>query len=142
MTDRPRAVFVDSNILVYAHDKAAGAKGDRARQKLTQLWNRDFPSCLSVQVLQETYVNLVRKGVPASEARDAVKDYLVWQVIVNDRELLLEGMDEQERWKVSYWDGLILAAARCARAEVIWSEDFNTGQSYGGIRVVNPLLSS
>jgi predicted nucleic acid-binding protein len=135
-----RGVFVDSNILIYAHDRTAGIKGDLARRGLSRLWEQDIPSCLSVQVLQEFYVNLLKKSVAPDEARDAVKDYLVWQVVVNDTELLLRGMDEERRWKVAYWDGLILAAARRAKAEILWSEDFSTGQDYDGIQVINPLV--
>ena len=103
------------------------------------LWTRDRPPSLSVQVLQELYVNLIKKRIPGKAARETVADYLEWHVVDNDRELLLSGMDERQRWHLSFWDGLILAAARRAGSRLIWSEDFDTDQNYGGIVAVNPL---
>jgi len=132
-------LFVDSNILVYAHDRSAGEKHTIARQKLEQLWVRQLPPSLSVQVLQEFFVNLVRKKVEPVRAREVVKNYIAWPVIDNDKALFLEGFTEQERWQLSFWDALILAAARRSGARTLWSEDFSSGQDYGGILVVNPL---
>jgi predicted nucleic acid-binding protein len=132
-------VFVDTNILVYAHDTEAGEKHVQAREIVESLWNRDLPPSISVQVLQEFYVNLVKKEVPLPAAHRAVRNYFVWFVVENDRQLLVNGMDEQVRWKLSFWDALILAAARRSKARAIWSEDFNTGQDYDGIVAVNPL---
>lgn len=133
-----RAVFVDTNIFVYAHD-VGSRKRAIAKQKLRGLWESPFPASISVQVLQEFYVNLVRKGVALRQARESVSDYLVWQVIDNDQSLFVQAIDEQSRWKISFWDASILAAARRAHAEVLWSEDFNTGQDYDGIVAANPL---
>ncbi|MBT6147360.1 MAG: PIN domain nuclease, partial [Gemmatimonadetes bacterium] len=83
--------------------------------------------------------NLVRKEVSQAEARRTIVDYGAWYVVDNDQALLLEGIDLQARWQVSFWDSLILAAAQRAKAGVIWSEDFNTAQDYGGIVAVNPV---
>ena len=135
---RGSGIFVDTNILFYAHDRDSGNKYVLAKAKLEQIWN-GLPPSVSVQVLQEFYVNLLRRKVSARVARETVSDYLAWQVIDNDRNLLQQGMKDQERWQLSLWDALILAAARRAGAEVIWSEDFNPGQDYGGVLVVNPL---
>ena len=112
-----RAVFVDTNILVYAHD-IGSEKRAIAKQRLRELWDSPFPASISVQVLQEFYVNLVRKGIPLRQARESVSDYLVWQVIDNDRSLFIEALEEQSRWKTSFWDASILAAARRGHAEV------------------------
>jgi predicted nucleic acid-binding protein len=138
MSDNP--VFVDTNILVYAHDKDAGAKHLIAKAKVESLWDRPIFPSISVQVLQEFYVNLVRKKVKASDAREAVMNYLEWDVIDNDRALLLEGMRLQERWDLSFWDALIVAAAKRAKAKELWSEDLNPGQNYEGVVLINPLL--
>jgi predicted nucleic acid-binding protein len=132
-------VFVDTNILVYAHDKDAGDKYRIAREKVKSLWDRPLLPSISIQVLQEFYVNLIRKRVNASAAREAAMSYLEWDVIDNDRFLLLEGMRMKEKWSISYWDALILAAARKAKATELWTEDLNPGQRYEGIVVVNPL---
>jgi len=111
-----------------------------AKGRLEQLWEQPLAPSLSVQVLQEFFVNLVRKKVEPGLAREVVENYLAWQVIDNDRALFLQGFEEQERWQLSFWDALILAAARRSGARILWSEDFSTGQEYGGILVVNPLL--
>ena len=132
-------IFVDTNILVYAHDRDATDKHLAARDRVAELWRLPVAPAISVQVLQELFVNLVRKEIPQAEARRVVVDYSTWQVVDNDQTLLLAGIDLQARWQSSFWDALILAAARRARAGVIWSEDFNTAQDYDGIVAVNPL---
>lgn len=133
-------VFVDTNILVYAHDSDAGIRHTLAKKKVALLWLRDIPPAISVQVLQELYVNLIRKGVEVAAARQTVADYSLWNVIDNDLALLTDAFDLSERWQSSLWDSLILAAAKRSYAQTIWSEDFNTGQAYDGIIVENPLL--
>ena len=132
-------VFVDTNILVYAHDRDAGAKHEQARTKLKELWGSDDAPWISVQVLQEFFVNLRRLGVPHTAAREALADYTQWRVIENTVALCQRAVAEMERWRLSFWDALILAAAREAGATTIWSEDLSAEQDYGGIRVVNPL---
>jgi len=134
-------VFVDTNILVYAHDKDAGSKHRRAKEKLEYLWNRPILPCISIQVLQELYVNLIRKKVKASDARETILNYFEWDVVDNDRSLLIEGIRFHEKWSLSFWDALIIAAAKRAKARELWSEDLNPGQSYEGIVVINPLVS-
>lgn len=133
-------IFVDTNILVYAHDRDAADKQQAARKRVSELWRLPIAPAISVQVLQELYVNLVRKGVSQAEARETIIDYRAWHVVDNDQTLLLEGIDLQGRWQCSFWDALILAAARRARASVILSEDFSTTQDYDGSVVVNPLI--
>lgn len=135
-------VFVDTNILVYAHDAKAGAKHLIAKQKIKSLWERSMPPALSVQVLQESYVNFIRNGMAADEAAGFVADYLHWDVIVNDSVLLLDGLRASRRWRISLWDALIVVAARRAKASFVWSEDLNAGQDYDGVVVVNPLLDA
>ena len=132
-------IFVDTNILVYAHDRDAADKHLVARDRVAELWRLPVAPAISVQVLQELLVNLVRKEIPQAEARRTVVDYGAWNVVDNDQTLLLAGIDLQARWQSSFWDALILAAARRARAGVIWSEDFNIAQDYDGIVAVNPL---
>lgn len=135
----PADVFIDTNILVYAHDLDAGEKHEKAKELVRELWDQSPAAWLSVQVLQELFVNLVRKGVESAEARELVNDYMHWRVVETTVALLTGGLDEQERWNISLWDGLILAAARSAAVKELWSEDLNEGQDYDGIVVVNPL---
>jgi predicted nucleic acid-binding protein len=133
-------IFVDANILVYAHDLDAGDKHERAKTLIRDLWNRPQPPAISVQVLQEVFVNLHRHGVALTEAREVLRDYRCWCAVDNTAALCDRAVGEMERWQTSFWDALILAAARSTGASVLWSEDFSTGQDYGGIRVVNPLI--
>jgi predicted nucleic acid-binding protein len=134
-----KSVFVDTNILVYAHDRDAGDKYLAAKSALASLWDRPLPPSISIQVLQEFYVNLLRKGVGGATSREIVLNYLEWDVIENDRALLLEGMRLRNTLCLSFWDALIVAAARMAGARELWSEDFNPGQDLEGIVVFNPL---
>lgn len=133
--------FVDTNILIYAHDPSAGAKRDRARQLLEHLWTTG-QGVLSTQVLQELCINLRRKVKPAlavDEIRRLVQDYLSWEIVVNSPHSALQALEIEVRFKVSYWDALILQAADSAGAAILYSEDLAAGQSYGAVRVVNPL---
>jgi len=132
-------VFIDSNILVYAHDGEAGGKHRKARQLLAGIWrDRQFPA-LSVQVLQEVHVNLVRKGIPIDESAERVSRYLAWRVVENSKALFRRALEIQQRWQLSFWDSSIVAAAQRAQAVELWSEDLSTGQEFDGLKVVNPL---
>ena len=138
MSDR---YFVDTNILMYAHDTAAGVKHDRARTLVEGLW-RERSGVLSTQVLQELCVNLRRKSgrpVDMKGAREIVADYLSWQVIVNGGESILAALELEEQYHISFWDALVIHAAQVAGAEILYSEDLSDGQLYGSVRVVNPL---
>ena len=134
--------FVDTNILMYAHDKAAGAKHERAKALVEELW-RDRTGVVSTQVLQELSVNLrkkVRQPVDAKATRDIVADYLAWQVIVNGGEAILDALDIEKRYQISFWDALIVQAAQSSGAEVLYSEDLADGQRYASIQVLNPFV--
>lgn len=133
--------FVDSNVLVYAHDRGAGEKHVRARDLLARLW-RERSGALSTQVLQELVVHVRRKAarpIAEAEVRDLVADYLRWEVVVNDGAAVLEALDLGERYRISFWDALIVQAANVSGATVLYSEDLNSGQVYGTVRVENPF---
>lgn len=137
MSDR---FFVDTNLLVYAHDTSSGLKHDTARELVERLWH-DRSGVLSTQVLQELYVSLrkARHPLPAAEARQVLADYLRWEIVVNTGESVLEATELEERYRLSFWDALIIQAAGTSGAEVLYSEDLSHGQAYGSVRVVNPL---
>jgi len=138
MSDR---YFVDTNILMYAHDRAAGEKHERARTLVEELW-RERKGVVSTQVLQELAVNLRRKAVRTLDAkatREIVADYLTWQVVVNGGESILEALDIEARFQISFWDALVVQAAQVSGAEILYSEDLSDGQTYGTVRVINPL---
>ena len=133
--------FVDTNILLYAHDVTAGVKHERARALLEKLWHTRS-GVISTQVLQELCVNLRRRtGRPLDvrTIREIVTDYLSWEVVVNTGESTLEALEIEKRHGISFWDALVIHAAETSGAGILYSEDLSAGQSYGPVRVVNPL---
>jgi predicted nucleic acid-binding protein len=133
--------FVDTDILLYAHDPSSGAKRDRARQLIAHLWTTG-EGVLSTQILQELCVNLRRKVMPPlgmDEIRRLVQDYLSWEIVVNNPQSVMQALEIEVRFKVSYWDALVLHAAETAGAAVLYSEDLSDRQRYGAVQVVNPL---
>ena len=133
-------LFIDTNILVYAHDKSAGLKHTKAQSLILSCFDRPCPPAISTQVLQELFVNLVKKRVPLKSTRKIIDMYSEFEVIGHDLGLVKEGMDIHERYKLSLWDSLILAAAQRARATMLWSEDLQAGQDIDGVTVCNPFL--
>ena len=139
MSDR---CFVDANILVYAHDRSAGSKHQRARQLIEDLWSSG-QGVLSTQVLQELCISVRRKSsrpVSVEEARRLIQDYLSWEIVVNTPASVLQALDIEARYKISFWDALILQAAESSGVAILYSEDLASGQSYGSVRVVNPFV--
>jgi predicted nucleic acid-binding protein len=143
MTDRPAPEFVDTNVLVYAHDRSAGIKYDRASALLERLWS-DRNGCLSLQVLEEFYVTVtgkVRQPLPETQAAGIVADLTAWRVHSPGIRDLLDALVIQQRYHVSLWDALILRSAARLGCKVIWSEDLSAGQDCGGVHVANPFLA-
>lgn len=135
------AAFVDSNILIYAHDRDAGARRERARQLCEKLW-QERSGCLSVQVLQEFYVTATRKlraPVAKARARELVRAYSSWVVAPTTPATVLRATELSEAAEIGFWDALIVAAAEQSGADTLYSEDLNDGQVIAGVRVVNPL---
>jgi predicted nucleic acid-binding protein len=138
----PVDVFIDTNILIYAYDLDAGEKRTVALGLVERGWAEAGSAAISVQVLQELYVNLVRKGRAHEEAVTILNDLSTWPVVENSLALLHAALDLKSRWQVSFWDALILAAARQSGAATLLSKDLNNGQDYGGVRVRNPFVSA
>ena len=135
--------FVDTNILVYAHDRSAGPKHERARALIEELWSSG-QGVLSTQVLQEFYINVRRKAAhPLSkdETRRTVQDYLNWKVVVSTPESVIRALDIEDRYGISFWDALIVASAEICGASILYTEDLAHGQVYASIRAVNPFAS-
>lgn len=135
-------VFVDTNILIYAHDIDAGDKQSIAAQILRGLWSARR-GVLSTQVLQEFYVNITRK-IPSplsrATARDIVRSYVVWQVETVEPKSVLLASELEERYQLSFWDALIVSAARKGGVTKILSEDLPAGQRIAGILITNPFV--
>ncbi len=132
--------FIDTNIIVYAHDLDAGEKHHIAAIQLEEIWQKDNPPSISVQVLQEACAVFIKKGMPAMEINALMEDLLQWNVIVNDQHILLEGIRLQRKLKISIWDAFIIAAAVKSGARQIMSEDLSHMKEYEGIVVTNPFL--
>ena len=137
MSDR---TFVDTNILIYAHDADAKSKHEVARRVLGELWS-ERTGVLSMQVLQEFYVNVTRKiAFPLSQdvARMVVNSYAIWCTETTPAEISLAFRIEDTS-RIGFWDALIVAsAARCGASRIL-SEDLNAGQMISGIRIENPF---
>ncbi len=132
--------FLDTNILLYGYDLDAPAKRSIAQALIETAWLQPGETAVSVQVLQEFYVNFLRKGHSPQEAAVLITDFSIWPVIDNTLALFRLGLSLQLRWQLSLWDAMILAAAHTSGASELITEDLNHGQDYGGVRVVNPFL--
>ncbi|MGH8309800.1 MAG: PIN domain-containing protein, partial [Steroidobacteraceae bacterium] len=126
-------------ILIYAHDRDAGEKRERAARTLEGLWN-DRNGRLSVQVLQEFYVTVTQRLATAqAAAREVMRTYAPWVQQQTTPATVLRATEIGELAKISFWDALIVAAAEQAGATEIYTEDLNAGQTIVGVRIVNPL---
>ena len=133
-------VFVDSSVFLYAVDDADPVKQQAARTWRAELW-KSRRGRVSFQVLGEFYVNAVRLLPKAhEEARAEVRDLLTWNPVVIDAVVLELGWKIQDRYHLSYWDALIVAAAKVSSCRYLLTEDLQTGQKLDGIEVVNPFL--
>jgi predicted nucleic acid-binding protein len=133
--------FVDTNILLYARDASEEEKQPIAEGLLRKLWETRLGR-LSVQVLNEYYVNVTSKldpGLSHEEAWVDVEQLQMWNPEPIDFGLMKMGYRMQRRYLLSWWDSLIVAAAYRTGAERIYSEDLSDGQCYDGIEVVNPF---
>ena len=144
MNDEGQREFVDTNVLVYAHDVSAGAKHTQARALLAGLWESGN-GCLSVQVLQEFYVTVTRKvsrPLPPEVARQRVEDLGYWLVHSPTAADVVEAISLHQSHRLSFWDALILTSAAKLGCAVLWSEDLNPGQTIGSLRVENPFRAA
>jgi predicted nucleic acid-binding protein len=137
----PRVTFVDTNVLAYAHDRSETHKQPVAQARLEALW-RERTGALSTQVLQELYVVVTRKlarPVPHATARSLVALYAEWPVVPVDVAHVLAASDLEERHSLSFWDALIVEAARRAGNARLLTEDLQHGREIGGVTVENPF---
>jgi len=132
--------FVDTNVLIYAHDVDAKAKHEAAKSALQKLWN-DRCGVLSPQVLQEFYVNVTRKiprPISKESARLVVNTYTIWCVDTTPAEISNAFRIEDES-RLGFWDALIVASAIRGGANRILSEDLNAEQTISGVSIENPF---
>ena len=135
--------FVDTNVLLYAHDASETEKQPIARALLERRW-ADRSGVVSTQVLQEFYVVATRKFQPPMrrpEARELVALYATWPVVQVDTALILDAAVLEDRFQLSFWDALITEAARRAGATRLVSEDLQAGRLVAGIAIENPFVA-
>lgn len=135
----PAVVFVDTNILIYAHDRDAGEKRERAARALERLWEEQTGR-LSVQVLQEFYVTVTQKlSAERASAREVVRTYTPWVQHPTTPETILRASEIADLSQLSFWDALIVASAEQVGASHLYTEDLNAGQTIVGVKIINPL---
>lgn len=132
-------IFVDTNVFIYALDPGDPKKQAAAKAWRAELWT-SRRGRVSFQVLQEFYVKVAQKW-PGSRglARTEVIDLLAWRPVAVSGELVQQGWKIQDRYQLSFWDALIVAAAKAASCEYLLTEDLHPGQDLGGLVVVNPF---
>jgi predicted nucleic acid-binding protein len=135
-------VFVDTNVLLYALDRTNLKKQQAAREWREELW-RSRRGRISFQVLQEFYAKVAQKWPEGrDEARAEVRDLLAWLPMTVDAAILERGWKIQDRYRLSFWDSLVVAAAKSAGCRYLLTEDLQTNQELDGVMVVNPFLSA
>lgn len=132
------SVFFDTNILVYSVDEADPQKREIALSLIAKhAIAKD--AAISAQVLQEFYVASTRRlGINPIEARQLVKDFQMFELVQVTPGIIDEAIDRSILDQISFWDGLILSAAKLSRCEKLYSEDMNHGQAFGQARLVEP----
>lgn len=133
--------FVDTNVLVYAHDERDPEKALTAITVLTDLWT-EGTGALSTQVLQEFYSVATGKLKPAmspAEARIVVADYAEWSVVETTPQLIVSASLLHESDDISFWDSMIVEAALLAGADTLLTEDLQDGRRFGDLTIRNPF---
>lgn len=134
-------IFIDTNIMIYAYDVSAVEKHQIASHILSDLWNSGL-GVLSTQVLQEFFVNIVQKiqkPIDKKLAKEIVRDFLRWQVVVNNGDSILDAIDICDKYRYSFWDSMIIEAAIKGGAVFLMSEDLQHGQVISGVTIKNPF---
>jgi len=135
-------VLVDTNVLVYAYDRAEPQKQQQAIALLDQLVQHDM-GALTTQILAEFFVTVTRKLAAPLNPADAytrIEHFLLaWTVYETSGLVVLEAARGVRDHQLSYWDAQIWATARLYQSPVVLSEDFSSGSSLEGVRFVNPF---
>jgi len=136
-------VFLDANILIYAHDKDSKEKHSIALAIVKDIWEKRS-GVLSNQVLQEFYVGVtrkIRKPIAKSEAREILRAYICWSIREISPVSVIRATEIEEKHRISFWDALVIVAAFEAKCKKILTEDLNSGQIIEGVLIENPFNS-
>jgi len=139
MSSMTAPCFVDTNVLVYADDRSAGVKRDRARELIRRAF-RDGRARLSTQVLTEYFAVATRKlGLSPATARRRVQLYSALSVLRPSVDDLLAAIDLHRLHELSIWDAMIVRSARASGCRVLYTEDLQHGRSFDGVQVIDPF---
>lgn len=136
--------FVDTNVLVYARDSSEKDKHRRAAEWMAWLWTTRRGR-LSTQVLHEYYATVTHKlsrPLAKEVARQHVRSLLAWKPVAVDAMVLQAAWHLEDRFELSWWDSLIVGAARVSGCKHVLTEDLQSGQDFDGVMVVDPFMSS
>jgi predicted nucleic acid-binding protein len=132
-------IFIDTNVLVYSEDESNVAKRYIAKELIEQIVENQIP-VISTQVLQEFYNASIKKlHIEETIAKDIVIDFFNMEVVQITTGLIKQGIDISILFQISFWDGLIIAAAENAECSTVYSEDLNDGQIIRGVEIKNPF---
>jgi predicted nucleic acid-binding protein len=134
-------VFVDTNVLLYRADRDEPVKRLRANDWIDHLW-REKTGRTSMQVLSEFYANLRRKGGTRAvneESWSHVQPYFAWKPLAIDGNLLLRAHEVERRWRLSWWDSMVVAAAQLQDCALLLTEDLQDGAQFGAVTVRSPF---
>jgi len=135
-------IFLDTNIIVYAHDRSSGKKHRIAMEIMEYLWERK-KGVISVQVMQEFYICVttkILKPIPLKDVRKILEYLLNWDVIINDEHITIKAIDLQEKYQFSFWDSLIVQSVIQSQAGTLFSEDLSDGQVIENVKITNPFI--
>jgi len=131
--------FVDTNVFIYAHDGGAGAKHKKSVELLTRLFDSSS-GAISIQVLSEFYSAATRKlAMSSQDAQEIIEDLGGWIIHRPGHADLVRAARLQRRYKIAWWDALIVNSALEVGCSVLWSEDLANGQKFGSTTVRNPF---
>lgn len=137
-------IFVDTNILVYSRDSSEPDKQQIAEKWLTALW-KSQKGKLSYQILNEYYVTVTKKlnpGLDPESARLDIKNLIAWEPVVIAQSVIENAWLIQDRFRFSWWDSLVVAAAQKSDCSILLSEDLQHQQQIDDVTIINPFITS
>jgi len=134
--------FVDTNVLLYAYEGGAVRKQRISIELIDRLWE-EREGILSIQVLSEFYSNATRKlRMPAASAEEVVRDFSAWRLHRPDHDSILSAIRLEQRYKLAWYDAMILNSAMESGCSILWTEDFQDGQQFGDLVIRNPYKTA
>jgi len=133
--------FVDTNVLIFAYDLDAGEKHRKAKDAVQALWDSNN-GVVSAQVLEEFYVNVTRKipqPLSKQQGLELIQDYLSWETVGIHGGMVAEAAQMEEQLNISFWDAMIVVSAQRSGADLLLSEDFQSGRQFGSLMVQSPF---